>query len=63
MSKVLAVSAIKEGRRPFASEPYAVNDYEPRQRMEDAVSDTLSDMNLYGPFDTAKEMINALLED
>jgi hypothetical protein len=36
---------------------------EPRQSMEDAINDTLNDTNLYGPFDTAKEMIGALLED
>jgi len=61
--RMFVYMAVKSNRFPFAFEPNAVYGSEPRQSMEDAINDTLNDTNLYGPFDTAKEMIGALLED
>jgi addiction module RelB/DinJ family antitoxin len=61
--KMFVYMAVKSNRFPFTFEPYAINDSESRQSLEDAINDTLNDTNLYGPFDTAKEMIDALLED
>ena len=38
-------------------------DFEPRQSLAEAISDTLNRTNLYGPFDTVEEAINDMLKD
>jgi len=59
--KFFVYTAVKTNSVPFAfTNNYA---YEPRQSMADAINDTENNTNLYGPFDTAEEMFNALLED
>jgi addiction module RelB/DinJ family antitoxin len=38
-------------------------DFEPRQSLAEAISDTLNDTNLYGPFKTTEDAINDMIKD
>jgi DNA-damage-inducible protein J len=62
--KMFVYMAVKTNRFPFTF----VNDYnfeteEKEQTLEEAMNDAINDTNLYGPYETAKEAIKAMLED
>jgi DNA-damage-inducible protein J len=57
--KMFIYTAVKTNHFPFSLEL----DSEQRQSLEEAMDDALNGTNLYGPFSSAKEAINAALRD
>jgi len=58
--KMFVYTAVKTNHFPIT---FDVELEEPRQSMAEAISDTLNDANLYGPYKTAREAINEALKD